>query len=115
MLEFYLALQALSSTPAKPAARSTVLIIGTMVAVVFILFGILKIDRIVSASGKVISMMPENVVQPLNTAIVKTIAVSVGDIVHKGQLLAQLDPTLTPADNTAALDQVDRYPPRSTG
>lgn len=109
MLEFYSPSMALSLTRAKPAARSTVLLIGTMVIIIFILFGILKIDRIVSAYGKVVSLTPELVVQPLNTSVVKTIAVAVGDVVHKGQLLAQLDPTFTAADNTAALDQVDRY------
>ncbi len=109
MLEFYSPSTALSNVPAKPAARSTVLLIGTMVAIIFILFGILHIDRTVVATGKVISMTNEDVVQPLNTSMVKTIAVAVGDVVHKGQLLAQLDPTFTAADNTAALDQVDRY------
>ena len=109
MLEFYSPSMALSNVAAKPAARSTVLLIGSMVLIIFILFGILKIDRTVTANGKVISMTTEDVVQPLNTSMVRTIAVSVGDVVHKGQLLAQLDPTFTQADNTAALDQVDRY------
>ena len=80
-----------------------------MVAVIFLLFGLISIDRIVSAPGKVMSLTNEVVVQPLNTAIVKTIAVSVGDVVRKGQLLAQLDPTFGAADNTAAQDQTDRY------
>ncbi len=109
MLEFYSPSMALSNVPAKAVARSTVYVICSMVAVIFILFGVIHIDRIVTGQGKVISMTTEDVVQPLNTSIVKTIAVSVGDVVHKGQLLAQLDPTFTQADNTAALDQVDRY------
>ena len=109
LMEFYSPSAALSATPVKPAARSTVMIIGSLVLVVFFLFGVVSVDRIAVASGKIISMTTESVVQPLNTSIVKTIAVSVGDIVRKGQLLAQLDPTLTTADNTAALDQVDRY------
>ena len=109
LMEFYSPSTALIAAPALPAARSTVLIIGSMVLVIFVLFTVLSIDRVVTANGKVVSMTPENVVQPLNASIVKTIAVSQGDIVHKGQLLAQLDPTFTAADNTAAVDQVDRY------
>ncbi len=109
MLEFYSPSTALAATPAIPAARSTVLLICSMVGIIFVLFGVMTVDRTVIASGKVISMTTEDVVQPLNTSIVKTIAVAVGDVVHKGQLLAQLDPTFTAADNTAALDQVDRY------
>ncbi len=109
MLEFYSPSMALSNVPAKAAARNAVYVIASMVAIIFVLFAVLKIDRIVISQGKVISMTTEDVVQPLNTSIVKTIAVSVGDVVHKGQLLAQLDPTFTQADSTAALDQVDRY------
>ncbi len=109
MLEFYSPSTALATTPAKPAARNTVLLIGSMVAIIFVLFYYLPLDRIVTAQGKIVSMTPELVVQPISTAIVKTIAVAAGDVVHKGQLLAQLDPTYTAADNTAALDQVDRY------
>ncbi len=109
MLEFYSPSTALAATRPIPAARSAVLIIASMVMIILVLFAVLHIDRIVVAQGKVISMTPEQVVQPLNTSVVKTIAVSVGDVVHKGQLLAQLDPTLTTADNTAALEQVDRY------
>ena len=109
MLEFYSPSTALAKVPAKLAARNTVLLIGSMVLIIFFLFGVLKVDRIVIAEGKVISMTTEDVVQPLNTSVVKTIAVAIGDLVHKGQLLAQLDPTFTAADNVAALDQVDRY------
>ena len=109
LMEFYSPSMALAAVPAKRAARSLVLLIGIMLTIVFVLFGVLSTERMVMAAGKIISLTPETVVQPLNTSIVKTIAVSVGDIVRKGQLLAQLDPTLTTADNTAALEQVDRY------
>ena len=109
LMEFYSPSLALSSVPAKRAARNTILLFGLMVGIIFILFGVMTVDRTVVASGKVVSLTPEVVVQPLTTSIVKTIAVSAGDIVRKGQLLAQLDPTLTTADLTAAQDQVDRY------
>ncbi len=109
LMEFFSPSMALAAVPANPAARSATRIIGLLVVTLFILFGVLHVDRLIHASGKVVSMVPELIVQPLNTSVVKTIAVSVGDVVHKGQLLAQLDPTLTQADNTAALDQVDRY------
>jgi HlyD family secretion protein len=109
MLEFYSPSTALQGVAPKPAARNTVALIGTLVLLLLVLAATIKIDRIVSASGKIVSLTPELVVQPVNAAIVKTIAVSAGDIVHKGQLLAQLDPTYAAADNVAAADQVDRY------
>jgi hemolysin D len=109
MLEFYSPSTALQGVMPKLAARNAVLVIGTMVLCLILVAATFKMDRTVSANGKIVSLTPELVVQPLSTAIVKTIAVSAGDIVHKGQLLAQLDPTFAAADNTAALDQVDRY------
>jgi HlyD family secretion protein len=109
MLEFYSPSTALSGVMPKPAARNAVLLICSMVLIMIVLAGTIKMDRIVSADGKMVSLTPELVVTPLNMAIVKTIAVAAGDIVHKGQLLAQLDPTFAAADNAAALDQVDRY------
>jgi hemolysin D len=109
MLEFYSPSTALAAAGPTPIARSTILLIGSMVLVLIFLCCVISIDRIVVAQGKVISLTPELVVQPMNPGIVKTIAVTAGDVVHKGQLLAQLDPTYAAADLTAARDQVDRY------
>jgi HlyD family secretion protein len=109
MLEFYSPSTALAATAAKPIARNAIAVIGTMMLVLIVLICVVKVDRIVVAQGKIISLTPELVVQPMNPGIVKTIAVSAGDVVHKGQLLAQLDPTYPAADLTAAHDQVDRY------
>ncbi len=109
VLEFYSPSAAMMATAAKPVARNAIWAIFVMVLLLFISFGIFNIDRIVSASGKVISLTPELVVQPVNPAVVRTIAVSEGDIVRKGQLLAQLDPTVAASDTTAAQEQLDRY------
>jgi len=109
MLEFYSPSTALAATTPKPMARNAVMLIGTMFLVIVVLCCVISVDRIVVANGKIISLTPELVVQPLNTGIVKTIAVAAGDVVHKGQLLAQLDPTYQTGDLSAAKDQVDRY------
>ena len=109
MLEFYSPSTALQGVAPKLAARNVVLLVGTLVLLLILVAATFKMDRVVTANGKIVSLTPELVVQPLNAAIVKTIAVSAGDIVHKGQLLAQLDPTYAASDNIAAKDQVDRY------
>ena len=57
-----------------------------------------SIDEIVVAPGKLITTEPVLVVQPLDTSVIRSIEVKPGDIVHKGQRLARLDPTLTAAD-----------------
>ena len=46
------------------------------------------------------------VVQPLETAIVREIDVQEGQLVHKGDLLARLDPTFTTSDKTASAQSV---------
>jgi hemolysin D len=53
---------------------------------------------VVTAKGTVISKSPTIVVQPLQTAIVRSIDVREGEEVHAGQLLAKLDPTFAAAD-----------------
>jgi HlyD family secretion protein len=57
-----------------------------------------KVDRIVVAQGRLITTTPTIVVQPLNTAVIRSLEVHVGDEVEKDQVLATLDPTFTSAD-----------------
>lgn len=73
------------------------LILGSLVAIVIgaIIF---KVDRIVVAQGELITTTPTIVVQSLNNAVIRTIHVSIGDTVEKGQILVTLDPTFTDAD-----------------
>jgi HlyD family secretion protein len=109
VLEYFSPSQAIIARGPLPLANHTLAIIGTMFMCLFFLFFMVSLDRLAIGTGKVISMVPETVVAPLNMGVVKTIAVNTGDIVHKGQLLAQIDPTFAAADNTAAREQVDRY------
>lgn len=73
------------------------LILGSLIVTVIGAI-ILKVDRIVVAQGELITTSPIIVVQPLSTAVVRTIHVQVGDIVDKGQILVTLDPTFASAD-----------------
>lgn len=57
-----------------------------------------EVDRVVVARGKLVTPLPNIVVQPLEISILKTIDVRVGQVVNKGQVLATLDPTFTGAD-----------------
>jgi len=59
---------------------------------------IFKVDRVVVAAGKLITTSPTIVVQPLNTATIRSIEVQVGDVVEKDQLLATFDSTFASAD-----------------
>ena len=65
---------------------------------------VFRVDRIVAASGELITSEPTIVVQPLSTAVIRTIEARVGDTVEEGQVLATLDPTFAGAD----LDQLEK-------
>lgn len=57
-----------------------------------------KIDTLVIGTGRLVTPLPNLVVQPLEPGILKTINVRVGQVVEKGFVLATLDPTFVSAD-----------------
>ncbi|MBR1280452.1 HlyD family type I secretion periplasmic adaptor subunit [Bradyrhizobium sp. AUGA SZCCT0177] len=67
------------------------------------------IDMVVTGSGRVVSLQATNVVQPLETAIVRAINVREGQTVRAGELLARLDPTFSAADVSALQTQVKSF------
>ena len=56
------------------------------------------VDRVVVATGRLISTTPNLVVQPLETSVIRALNVAPGDIVRAGATLATLDPTFAAAD-----------------
>ena len=77
-----------------------------MVAAFIAAAALIKVDSVVTAQGEVMSKKSTLVVQPLETSIVREIDVHVGEKVHKGQVLARLDPTFAAADLSAQRAQV---------
>jgi HlyD family secretion protein len=59
-----------------------------------------KIDLVVVAPGRLVNPLPNVVVQPLESGIVKTIEVRSGQVVKSGDVLATLDSTFAEADET---------------
>ena len=98
ILEFQRPSAAIVDTPMPLVARATTWIIASMVFSLIALAGAISVDQVVSGRGVVVSRSPMLLVQPLETAIVKSIDVSEGDWVKEGQVLAQLDPTFAAAD-----------------
>jgi hemolysin D len=86
--------------------RTTVLLLAVMVVAMIVLAGIIQLDRVVTSPGRMVSIEGTLVVQPLEVAIIKSIKVQQGEIVHKGQSLATLDPTFTTADVSDLQHQV---------
>ena len=98
ILEFQSPSTAILTAPVPRSARSTVWIVTSLFLAVFLALGLIKVDRVVTAQGEVVSKSPVLVVQPLETAIIREIDVRVGEKVKAGQVLARLDPTFAAAD-----------------
>jgi HlyD family secretion protein len=109
ILEFQSPSSAVLVAPAPRGARGITWVISSMFATCLLAMGLIPVDRVVTMRGKVVSEVPTQVVQPLETSIVRSIDVHDGEVVKKGQLLARLDPTFTTADVTALQAQVSAY------
>jgi hemolysin D len=87
-------------SPAPPYARITIHV-SVLALIAFLVWASLsELDQVVTAQGRLINPLPNVVVQPLETSIVQSVDVRVGQVVHKGQQLATLDATFAQADES---------------
>ena len=96
---------AIEERPFPFAARATLYVIVALLATFAAWATFARIDRIVVSRGKLVTVDPLMVVQPLETAVIRSITVRVGDTVKAGQELVTLDPTFS---NSAKLASGDR-------
>ena len=82
-------------------ARGVIWTVASMFAACTAAAAMIPIDMVVSGPAKVVATENTVVVQPLETSIVREINVTEGQTVHKGDLLARLDPTFTSSDKTS--------------
>ncbi len=101
LLEFYSPSAALLETATQGPARAVVWTVATLFVACALAAGLIPIDKVVTAPGKIVATQSTIVVQPFEQSIVREIDVEAGQVVHKGQLLAKLDPTFTTSDKTA--------------
>lgn len=89
-------------TPVSPTARITawLLLGGFALTLLWATFG--KLDVVASAPGKLIPADNVKLVQPAEAGIVRAILVKDGQQVTKGQVLIELDPTVSGAENAQA-------------
>ncbi|MFT8676082.1 MAG: HlyD family type I secretion periplasmic adaptor subunit [Acetobacter sp.] len=99
LLEFHSPTAALVNLPPTPAARHIVWIVGGLMACSLLGMTVFPLSRVVSTQGRLVSSQPTLLVQPFDTSIVRSITVASGDFVHKGDVLARLDPTQAGADS----------------
>jgi HlyD family secretion protein len=106
ILEYQSPSTAIVNMPMPPLARGFTLTLSSMLLAMITVSGLIEVDRVVTAQGVVVARSPTIVVQPLETAIVRSIDVNPGDVVHAGQILARLDPTFATADLGALVAQM---------
>jgi len=88
--------------PVSPTARITawVLLGGLAITILWTIFG--QIDVVASAPGRIIPADNVKLIQPVEAGIVRSILVRDGQRVRKGQVLVELDPTVSTAETVQA-------------
>ena len=79
---------------------------AALLVTIFVFISVVKLDRVVTAPGRIVPTGGALTVQPLDKAIINRILVAPGDIVKKGQVLATCDPTFVHADLSATREKV---------
>ncbi len=105
MLEFQSPTAALIAAPIPFMSRALVWILASMLACIVALLALVQVDQVVTADGSVVSLTPNIVLQPLEVSIVRSINVHDGQLVHKGDVLASLDPTVVAGDDKSTAAQ----------
>ncbi|WP_051340659.1 HlyD family type I secretion periplasmic adaptor subunit [Azospirillum halopraeferens] len=98
----------ITGAPEPLLLRSAIHILAAMVVGALCLMAVAKLERVVIASGRIVSESPTLLVQPLETSIVRSINVRPGQEVRKGDVLATLDPTFSAADLSSLQTEAER-------
>jgi hemolysin D len=101
-LQFLPAALEILETPASPVGRAVGATIVAFFLVALAWAAIGEVDIIATASGKIVPSARTKTIQPLETGIVQAIHVRDGDHVTAGQILVELDGTVTNAEKRRA-------------
>ncbi|AZN36124.1 HlyD family type I secretion periplasmic adaptor subunit [Iodobacter ciconiae] len=99
-LAFLPAALELQENPPHPAARITLWALLAFILIAFTWACLGKIDIVAVAPGRLIVSDRSKTIQPLEAGVVKSIHVQDGQMVQAGQLLIELDGTVSGAENT---------------
>lgn len=86
--------------------RATLYTLVAMLVAIALFVSLMKVERVVTTTGRLVPTTGTLTVQPLQTQIISRVLVSVGDIVKKGQVLAVCDPTFAEADRARLEQQI---------
>lgn len=91
--------------PEPMTLRVTTWVTAGVILVCIAFAAVARVDRVVTSDrGKIVPAQGTILFQALDNSLIRTLDVREGDRVHKGQLLATLDPTFAEAD----VDQLQR-------
>lgn len=107
VIEFLPDADEIERSPLPRSARITLHVLLAALVSFLLWASFSEIDQVVVAHGRLVTPSANIVVQPLETSIVQSIDVKIGQIVKKGQHLATLDPTFAQADETQLRNQLN--------
>jgi len=81
--------------PVNPLGRAILWIVIAIITFGLLWLFLAKVDVVVSARGKVIPTGEIKVLQPIETGVISKINIKEGEFVKKGQILMQIDPTVS--------------------
>lgn len=81
------------SEPPLPKASLVIWIVALGLAAFIVWACMFKLEEVSTGTGKVIPSSKEQTIQSLDGGVVTKLEVKEGDIIEKGQILAQIDPT----------------------
>lgn len=96
---FLPAAMALQETPPHPAPRRAAWVLCGLFVIALLWACLGQLDIVAVAQGRIIVSQRSKTLQPLETSVVKAIHVQDGAKMQAGQLLIELDATLTAADS----------------
>ncbi len=96
--EFQAAAIEILETPASPAGRAVAYVILAVFVLGIAWASIGKMDVHATMQGRIVPVGNVKVIEPLEASTVRDIHVKAGDVVQKGDLLIELDPTEQAAD-----------------
>lgn len=105
--EFRPLLVEIEERPTSPLGRGLLWTILAFMVIATLWLFLAKIDVVVTARGKVIPSGEIKVLQPIETGVISNICVMEGDYVTKGEILMEIDPSVTDTNLDSQLKHLE--------
>jgi hemolysin D len=106
-LAFLPAALSLQDSPAHPAPRRAAFLICALFVIAIVWATLGQVDIVAVAPGRIVVSERTKTLQPLERSVVKRVLVKDGETVQLGQVLVELDATITNADTTSVQEQLN--------